>query len=246
MARFTDKTLLITGGTHGIGLAGARRIVDEGGKVVVTGRNRQHLAQARDVLGQSSIVLHSDSAHPDSAEELAASIAQIGGLDGLWLNAGFARIGPVEELTAEFFDAMMAANVRGPALQLARLSDRLNPGASVVVTSSSSAFEAASMVSVYAATKGALLSMARCWAAALAPRGIRVNCIVPGPIETAFRAFMDPDTRQRFEQTVIDQVPLGRVGSAHEAAAVALFLLSEDSSYVTGSQYPVDGGLIMA
>lgn len=245
MQRFSGKTVLITGGTQGIGLAGARRILDEGGRVIVTGRNQAHLEQAREVLGPAAIVLHSDAACPESAETLVAEVQKVGRLDGLWLNAGFAQIGGVEQLTAQCFDAMMAVNVRGPALQLARLSAELNPGASVVVTSSSSAFEAAPLVSAYAATKGALLSMARCWAAELAPRRIRVNSIVPGPIATSFRAFMAADVRQRFERSVVDQVPLGRVGSAGEAAAVALFLLSQDAAYVTGSQYAVDGGLLM-
>jgi NAD(P)-dependent dehydrogenase (short-subunit alcohol dehydrogenase family) len=245
MGRFGAKTVLITGGTRGIGLAGAKRIVDEGGSVIVTGRDQSRLDLARDVLGQAAIILNCDSGNPDSAEILADHIQRVGGLDGLWLNAGIARTGRVEDMNAQCFDAMMAINVRGPALQLARLSPLLNPGASVVVTSSSSAYESAPLVSVYAATKGALLSMARCWAAAMAPRRIRVNAIVPGPIETSFRDFMDSQTRQQFEQSVIDQVPLGRVGTATEAAAVALFLLSDDSTYVTGSQYAVDGGLLM-
>ncbi|WP_263143592.1 SDR family oxidoreductase [Pseudomonas sp. RIT-PI-AD] len=245
MGRFSAKTVLITGGTSGMGLAGARRIVDEGGRVIVTGRDRSRLDRAREALGRAAVVLHCDSGNPDSAGVLAAEIRKRGGLDGLWLNAGLARIGPVEALTAEGFDALMAVNVRGPALQLAALSPLLNPGASVVVTSSSSAYESAPLVSVYAATKGALLSMARCWAASMAPRRIRVNSIVPGPIETSFRDFLDADVRQRFEHGVVEQVPLGRAGTADEAAAVALFLLSADATYVTGSQYAVDGGLLM-
>jgi len=190
-------------------------------------------------------VLHDDAASLDSAARLLKVAEQCGGLNGLWLNAGFAQIGPLEELTAECFDAMMAANVRGPALQLARLTPLLKPGASVVVTASSSAYEAAPLVSAYAASKGALLSMARCWAAALAPRQIRVNALVPGPIHTSFRDFLDEPAREQFEEAVIEQVALWRAGTAEEAAAVALFLLSDDSAYVAGSQYAVDGGLLM-
>lgn len=245
MARFSAMTVLITGGTSGIGLAGARRISDEGGRVIVTGNTRAHLEHARELLGPGALVVQCDGASPACGEVLAAAVQQVGRLDGLWLNAGFAHIGAVEAMTAQGFDALMAVNVRGPALQLASLSPMLNPGASVVVTASSSAFEPAPLVSAYAATKGALVSMARCWAAALAPRGIRVNTIVPGPIETSFRAFMSAEVRQHFEQSVVGQVPLGRVGTAREAAAVALFLLSHDSAFVTGSQYAVDGGLLM-
>lgn len=130
-------------------------------------------------------------------------------------------------------------------LQLAALSPLLAPGASVVVTSSSSTYEGAAMTSLYGATKGALVAMARSWASALAPRGIRVNVLVPGPIETNFRHFLPDEARRGFESFVVSQVPLARVGTADEAAAVALFLLSDDASYVTGSQYAVDGGLVM-
>lgn len=140
---------------------------------------------------------------------------------------------------------MMATNVRGPMLQLAALSPHLAAGASVVVTSSSSTYEGAAATGLYAATKGAVVAMARSWATALAPRGIRVNTLVPGPIETNFRSFLPDEARRGFESFVVDQVPLGRVGTPEEAAAVALFLLSSDASYVTGSQYAVDGGLIM-
>ncbi|WP_292444389.1 SDR family oxidoreductase [Mesorhizobium sp.] len=101
------------------------------------------------------------------------------------------------------------------------------------------------MTSVYAATKGAIVAMARSWASALAVRRIRVNVLVPGPIETNFRNFMPDEARREFEEFVLSRVPLARVGSAEEAAAVALFLLSDDASYVTGSQYSVDGGLTM-
>jgi NAD(P)-dependent dehydrogenase (short-subunit alcohol dehydrogenase family) len=126
---------------------------------------------------------------------------------------------------------------------LAALSDDLTAGASVVVTSSTSTYEGAPRTAVYAATKAALIAAARSWAAELAPRGIRVNTLVPGAISTDFRSFMDDTTRSTFEAGVVSRVPLGRVGSADEAAAVALFLLSDDASYVTASQYPVDGGL---
>lgn len=140
---------------------------------------------------------------------------------------------------------MMAANVRGPVLQLAALSPYLKTGASIVLTSSSSTYEGAAATSLYAATKGALIAMTRSWARALAPRRIRVNVIVPGPIDTNLRHFLPEEAKREFEDFVIGQVPLGRAGTPDEAAAVALFLLSDDASYVTASQYAVDGGLLM-
>jgi NAD(P)-dependent dehydrogenase (short-subunit alcohol dehydrogenase family) len=245
VSRFSGKRILITGGTSGIGLAGARRVAAEGGKVLVTGLKEERLADTRRVLPPDALVIRNDAADPMTGAQLLEAVKEGGGLDGLWLNAGLADVAAVQEVDAGFFDRMMNANVRGPVLQLAALSDILNPGASVVATSSTSTYEGAAMASVYAATKGALISLCRCWASALASRGIRVNALVPGPIETNFRDFMSSDLRSKFEADVLSRVPLGRIGSAEEASAVALFLLSGESSYVTGSQYAVDGGLTM-
>jgi NAD(P)-dependent dehydrogenase (short-subunit alcohol dehydrogenase family) len=245
MGRFSGKRILITGGSRGIGLAGARRIVEEGGEVGITGNSPDHLDEARRALPPNALVLRNDASDPAAAGDLADHVRRMGALDGLWLNAGYAAVGALDEMNADFFDRMMNANVRGPILQMAKLAGMLNPGASVVLTSSTAAYERAPMASVYAATKGAMLSMARCWAAALAERAVRVNVLVPGAIDTDFRDFMPAGFRTQFEGDVVGRVPLGRIGSPDEAAAVALFLLSDDSSYVTGSQYAVDGGLTM-
>lgn len=244
-ARFSGKRVLITGGSSGMGRAGARRVAAEGGRVTVTGQTPAHLEATRRELPDGSAVLRNDSGDPAAVGELVDAVRAMGGLDGLWLNAAFATIGPLEDITAEGFDRMMAVNVRGPMLQLAALSPLLKPGASIVVTSSSSTYEGADATSLYGATKGAIIAMVRSWARQLAPRRIRVNSIVPGPIDTNFRRFLPDDVRRQFEAGVVDLVPLQRMGSADEAAAVALFLLSDDSSYVSGSQYAVDGGMMM-
>jgi NAD(P)-dependent dehydrogenase (short-subunit alcohol dehydrogenase family) len=243
--RFKGKRVLITGGSSGIGLAGAKRICAEGGTVIVTGYSPEHLDRAGSELPASAVVLQNNAADPAAADALAARVAKTGQLDGLWLNAGFAAVRSIAEMNAEFFDRMMNTNVRGPLLQIARLADALKPGASVLLTSSTSAYEGAAVASVYAATKGAMISMARCLASEFVPRNIRVNVLVPGPIDTNFRDFMPDEFRQRFESDLVSRVPLGRIGSPDEAAAVALFLLSDESSYVTASQYAVDGGLTM-
>jgi NAD(P)-dependent dehydrogenase (short-subunit alcohol dehydrogenase family) len=151
---------------------------------------------------------------------------------------------PPEAVDAASFDRVMAVNVRGPMLQLARLSAALRPGAPVVITACSSACEGAAATAPYAASKGALIAMARSWATALAPRGIRVNTLFPGPTDTGFRDFLPAADRERFGQSVLADVPLARMGRDDEAAAVALFLLSDEANYVTGSQYAVDGGLV--
>ncbi|WP_413735915.1 SDR family oxidoreductase [Sodalis sp. RH21] len=245
MDRFNGKRILITGGSSGMGLAGAQRIAREGGDVIITGLNQDHLDEAAARLPAGALVLRNDAAAPDAAQDLAVRIEHLGGLDGLWLNAGYADVAAATATTAEFFDRMMAANVRGPVLQMARLGGLLKPGASVVVSASTSAYEGAAATGIYAAAKGALISLARCWATAFAAQGIRVNSLIPGPIDTRLRDFMSADARRGFEAGVLARVPLNRVGSADEAAAVALFLLSDDASYVTGSQYFVDGGLAL-
>ncbi|ORM63906.1 oxidoreductase [Pantoea rodasii] len=244
MGRFQGKRILITGGTSCMGLAGAQRIITEGGDVAITGLSEERLERARTLLPKTSLILKSDSASEVDINTLKQAISDWGSLDGLWLNAGFAEVSSPEAVTADSFNRMMNANVRGPMLQLAALSKSLNSGASVLVTSSSSTYEGAAMTSLYAATKGAVIAMVKSWASALAERSIRANTLVPGPIETNFRHFMPVESRQQFEDFVVSQVPLGRAGTAEEAAAVALFLLSDDASYVTGGQYAVDGGLV--
>ncbi|MBU3891922.1 SDR family oxidoreductase [Serratia rubidaea] len=242
--RFSGKNIVITGGTSGMGLAGALRVVAEGGRVALTGLNPARLAAAAELLPAGSLILENDAASEADAEALGAALESWGHIDGLWLNAGYAEVGTLESVNAASFNQMMNANVRGPMLQLARLSPMLNADASIVVTSSSSTYEGAATTSLYAATKGAIVAMARSWAAEMAERGIRVNVLIPGPIETNFRHFMPEASRRQFEDFVVGQVPLKRAGTADEAAAVALFLLSDDASYVTGSQYAVDGGLV--
>ena len=247
MARFTGKRILITGGTSGMGLAAARRIVAEGGEVAVTGTTQEHLDEAGRTLPPESLVLRNDASDPDAAIALADKIRDMDGIDGLWLNAGYGKFWDSRETDADRFDAMNNVNVRGPALQMAKLIPLLKDTASVVVTASVAAYLGQDQGAVYAGTKAALTGMARAWAAELAPRGIRVNAVAPGPIETGFfdDLGLSEDKAEAFTSQIKKQVPLGRIGTAEEAAAVALFLLSDDASYVTGSEYMVDGGMTM-
>lgn len=245
MKRFKGKRVLVTGATSGIGLAGALRIATEGGEVIATGRDEEKLESLRRSLPENAIVLRSDAARTEDIEALRQCVLDAGGLDGLWLNAGFARVGSIDTLSPDAFDEIMGTNLKGPVLQMAALSDHLHDQASVVVTSSTAAYEGAPAASLYAAAKGAVISLARCWASTLGTRNIRVNTLVPGPIDTTFRDFMDPSFREAFEADVTSRLALPRVGTAEEAASVAAFLLSDESSFVTGSQYMVDGGLVM-
>lgn len=246
MNRFEGKRILITGGTSGFGLAAAKTIVDEGGEVAVTGMSQDHLDEAGKALPSGSLVLENDASDPDAAKELGAKVKdQMGSLDGLWLNAGYGKFGPNDENDAEFFDQMMNTNVRGPVLQMAELMDTIADKGSVLLTSSVAPYLGQANGAVYAATKAACLALARSWSSALAGRSIRVNSVAPGPIDTNFMDGMglSDEKKKKFVEQIKQQVPLGRFGESEEVANVALFLLSDAASYVTGSEYFVDGGL---
>lgn len=242
---FQNKLILITGATSGMGLVAAENIIESGGRVIVTGRDESKLCVLSEKYGSAIVALKNDSSSFNTGAMLAQAVAKHGNLDGLWLNAAIARLDSLDEITDEIYNQVMDVNVKGPILQISALSQYLNDHASIVITSSSSVYEGAAATSLYAASKGAVSAAARVWARELAPRNIRVNTLVPGPIETNFRRFLPEEAKSEFEQFVVGQVPLGRSGTAQEAANVALFLLSEYSSYITGSEIPVDGGLTM-
>ena len=244
--RFAGKNVVITGGSSGIGLATARRVCAEGGRVLITGTNERRIEEARALLPEGNVALANDAADPAAAAALAEAAQEaFGRVDALFLNAGYGGFGDNQAIEADEFDKMSNVNVRGPVLQLARLIPVLNDGGSVVVTASGSPYLGQGQAAVYAATKGAVTAITRSWAADLAPRNIRVNSIAPGPIATNFAEGLNlsDEQKQAFAQAILKQVPLNRFGTAEEVAAVACFLLSDDASYVTGSQYTVDGGM---
>ena len=248
MKRFEGKRILITGGTSGIGLATAKRIVEEGGEVAVTGVTQEHLDEAGRSLPSGSLVLRNDAADPEAAKELAAKIKdQMGQIDGAYLNAGFGKNMATEDVDAEGFDAMMDVNVRGAALQMAALKPLIKDGGAVLLTASVAPYLGGPKGAIYAATKASCAAMARSWARDLAGRGIRVNSVAPGPIETNFfDAFgAGGEDADKLRKQISENVPLGRMGKPEEVAAVTCFLLSDDAAYVTGSEYMVDGGMTL-
>ena len=246
MQRFENKTILITGGSSGIGLAGARRLVKEGARVIITGRTEERLQAAAAELGDNAIAVLDNVSDGKTLERLIPVVEKVGSLDGLWLNAAYAVGAPLEETDKATIEDMFQVNVVAPMLQMGALSSFLNTRASVLVTSSSAVYEGQPGVALYSASKAAILAAARSWASELAPRNIRVNTLVPGPITSNLRSVLPDELRSQFEEKLADVVLLKRVGDAKEAAAVALFLLSDDASYVTGSSYVVDGGLLMS
>ena len=245
--RFDGQSFVITGGSGGIGRATAARVVAEGGRVLVTGTNQDKLAAAAEAI-PGLLTLQNDAADPDAAEELGAKAKErFGTLTGAMLNAGFGVMKPLSDITAEDFDRQYHVNVRGVLLHAKALAPLVRDGGNLLITGSIAKWLGMEGGSLYNSTKGATRTISRVLAKELAPRGIRVNELSPGPIGTDFfdRAGMSPEEKKGAEEGMTGMVPLGRFGTPEEVAAVACFLLSDDAAFVTGSDYVVDGGMAM-
>ena len=239
------KTILITGGTTGIGLATAQLLSAEGAKVIVTGRNPETLASAKKILS-GVVVLPSDSADLAAAQALGDKIKTFADhLDGAFLNAGIATFGPFDTATPKNYDDIFNVNVRGLYFQLQSLLPLLGNPSSVVFTSSIAGSIALAGGSIYSATKAAVISLGKTLAVELAPRGVRVNVLSPGPIDTPIikKVGLPADQLKGFEETIVAKSLLKRWGKSDEVARAARFLLSEDSSNITGTELIIDGGV---
>ncbi|WP_242123874.1 SDR family oxidoreductase [Sphingobium sp. Sx8-8] len=242
MARFTGKSVVITGGSSGIGLATAQRIVAEGGQALITGTNAEKLAAAR---AEGIHALENNAADFAAADALAAKAKELfGQIDGVFLNAGIGKGAHLGHITPEFYHLQMDLNVGGVIFGAQALLPLLRQGGSILVTASAAKDRGIVEGAIYSATKGAVRSMVRGLARELAPQGIRVNCVSPGPIETPFfeRIGLPKEVLDMIVQHATQTNPLGRMGRVEEAAAVAAFLLSDEASFVTGADYAVDGG----
>lgn len=243
---FAGKTALVTGGTTGIGRATAELLHQAGARVVVTGHDPDTLAAARRELPEDVRVVDSDARSLTDATRLAAELEQrFGTLDIVFLNAGIARLAPLEAVTEAFYDEHMNVNVKGLIFTLQKLLPLLRSGSSVVMNTSVADQRGAALMSIYAASKGAVAAFARTLAVELAPRGIRVNSVSPATILTPIQAKfgLAPDVAAATAKHYSARIPLGRFGAAEEVARAVLFLASPAASYINGVELPVDGGL---
>ncbi len=247
MSKFNDKITVITGGSTGIGLATAHRFIADGAQVVLTGRNQATLDAALADLGDRATDIRGDVANLDDLDRLFAQVKdQFGRVDVLFANAGIAPFVPVDAVTEEHFDSLFNVNVRGLFFTVQKALPLLSEGASVILNASVVAQSGLPNTSVYSATKAAVRSLGRTLAAELSPRGIRVNVVSPGLIETPLwgKVGLSQDEVEMFGEKVVQQTPLGRPGKPEEIAATVAFLASEEASYFTGADLVADGGMI--
>ena len=244
--KLEGKVAVITGGNSGIGLATAKLFQAEGATVVITGRRKEAVETAVKEIGGKSIGFISDTADLQAIRELYRNVnEQVGKIDVLFLNAGIAKFGPVDSVDEATFDEIMNVNLKGLFFNVQHALPVLNDHASIILTTTMADQKGYPGTTVYSASKAAVRSLARTLSAELLERGIRVNAIAPGPIDTPIFAKLGipeegiPDTKEGFRNAV----PMKRFGSADEVAKPALFLASDDSSYVLGVELTVDGGI---
>jgi len=249
MTSETRPVALITGGTSGIGLATAHTLHKRGYAVVVTGRNPHTIAEAERNLPAEVSVLRADAASLADADRVVAELTlRHGKVDLVLLNAAIEQLAPLADLDEATFDETFAINVKGQVFLVQKLLPLLSPGSSVIFTSSIAAEKGMPNLSVYSATKGAQLALARALAVELAPRGIRVNAVSPGPIDTPalHKLGLGADELEAFKKTLTARVPLGRFGTAEEVADTVAFLASPRGGYITGANAAVGGGFGVA
>jgi NAD(P)-dependent dehydrogenase (short-subunit alcohol dehydrogenase family) len=244
MGSLDGKNVLVTGGTAGIGLASARALAEAGAHVFLTGRNQSTIDTAVASIGVSATGVRSDVSDPAQLDAIVDAVtAHGGGLDAVFANAGGGEFATLADTTVEHVNDTFNRNVAGTLFTVQKVLPLLNTGASVILAGSTAASRGVPSFGAYAASKAAVRSLGRTWAAELADRGIRVNTLVPGPIETPGLVGLAPagGEKELLESLTAD-VTLGRIGQPEEVAAAVVFLASPASSFMTGSEMFVDGG----
>jgi NAD(P)-dependent dehydrogenase (short-subunit alcohol dehydrogenase family) len=245
MGKLEGKIALITGGNSGIGLATAKQFVNEGAYVFITGRRDSELDAAVNEIGKNITGIQGDVSNLADLDRLFAQIKQEKGkLDIVFANAGVARYSKIGEITEEFFDSIFNINVKGLLFTVQKALPLLPDGASIILNASIVASKGLPSNSVYSATKAAVRSFARTWTTDLKDRRIRVNAVSPGSTETPGLndLLASAETGQARRKMISNTVPLGRFGTSDEIAKAVVFLASDDSSYITGTELFVDGG----
>jgi NAD(P)-dependent dehydrogenase (short-subunit alcohol dehydrogenase family) len=245
IGRLQGKTAVITGGTSGIGIATAKRFVAEGAHVFITGRRKAELDKAVAEIGGAVTGIQSDIASLDDLDRLFAIVRdESGGLDILFANAGGGDFAPLGMITEEQFDCTFGINVRGTLFTVQKALPLMKAGGSIILTGSTAGSKGNPAFSVYGASKAAIRSFARSWTLDLKDSGIRVNVLTPGSTATPglHGLASTPEEEKALVAGLIAQTPLGRLGQPEETAAAALFLASDDSSFMTGAEVFVDGG----
>lgn len=246
MSRLSNKTALITGGASGIGLATAQRFIEEGARVLVTGSDPKKLGEAASSLGPQAIAYRSDAGDVASQARLAAEVAQVfGKLDVLFINAGVADFRPLAAWDEAAFDRSFAVNVKGPYFLVQALAPHFAETASVILNGSINAHLGKPTSSVYAASKAALISLARTLSGEMAAKGVRVNVISPGPVATPIygKLGLSDDQLEAMQKAILAEIAAGRFGEPREIADAAVYLASDESRYTIGSEFIIDGGM---
>lgn len=248
MTDLTNKIAVVTGGNSGIGYATAQQLIKDGAKVIITGRNPKAIEEAAAQLGHGTLGIVADQASLTDTDALVKQITDAyDKVDVLFINAGVATFAPLEHLSEEIYDNIMNINLKGAVFTLQRFLPLLQEGSSVIFLSSVNAYTGMANTMAYAASKAGLNSVMRTAAAELAPKGIRVNAVCPGPVKTPIfdKTGMPKEAMDSFEEAVTQKIALKRFGESGEVAKLVSFLSGPASSFITGSEYTIDGGLML-
>ena len=244
MRELKGKIAVVTGGNSGIGYSSAKEMKENGATVIITGRSAEKVKIASEELGVKGIVADVESIY--AIEDLVAQVkSDFGKVDVLFVNAGIFQLGSIGQISEEMFDHQMSINFKGAFFTTEKFLPILNDGASIINLSSVIAHTGMTNTAVYSASKAALISYTRTAATELAPRKIRVNSINPGPIATPIysKTGMEEDQLNGFAAAMQDRIPLKRFGQPEDVAKLVSFLASDDASFITGSEYNIDGGI---